>query len=128
MKKRHFLFLLLLGVAIVMPLVCFSQVATIRLSFTSQLDHNDESEFGHRIPPKPITATIDFAYGTISTSQSIEDVESYEIWDETQSVMLYAGDDEYEFVSALSQINQNVTIALVTHSYTHRGYLNSGSL
>lgn len=42
--------------------------------------------------------------------------------------MLYAGDDESEFVSALTQINQNVTIALVTHSDTLTGYLNAGSL
>lgn len=93
----------------------------ITLTFTQipHHDHNDESDFGHRLPPKPITAVIDFESNEFSLSQTIENIESYEIWDENQSVILYSGNDEYDFVQAVATLYYTrITLSIQTSAHS----------
>lgn len=91
----------------------------ITLTFTQipHHNHNDESDFGHRLPPKPITAVIDFESNEFSLSQTIENIESYEIWDENQSVILYSGNDESDFVQTVA-ILSDVDITILINAST----------
>lgn len=85
---------------------------TLPLYKTHQYDHNDESDFGHRTPPKPITAVIDFDSNEISISQPLEDIESYEVWTEDQTMLLYYGVDESEFIDYIGTLNQSAAISI----------------
>lgn len=92
----------------------------ITLTFTRipRNNHNDESDFGHRLPPKPITAVIDFESNEISLSQTLEDIESYEIWSEDQSTILYSGNDESYFIQTVAMYDQYITILINTSTYS----------
>ena len=123
--KRHFSQILIMLFMVVCSHISLCG-QSITLTFTQIPRLNfDENELKHRIPPTPSTAIIDFDANTISLSPHIDNIESYEIRDEGQEVILYAADDEAEFVKALSvlSINRNPAILIKTATHTFISYV-----
>ena len=119
MNKKICKIFILLFVIFCSHFSLWGQPVTLIFTQIPHHNHNDESDFGHRIPPKPITAVIDFESNEFSLSQTIENIESYEIWDENQSVILYSGNDESDFVQTVATLSDtSVTILINTTTTT----------
>lgn len=106
---------------------CWGQSLSIVLTkkHDYNYNHNDESEFGHRVPPRPITCTIDFTSSEISFSPDIEDIEYYELWDVSQSLLLYTGIDSSILVNTIRGLNQECILIVITDSMSYTGYINN---
>lgn len=99
MKPQVIRIITILCVFLCSQIYVLGQTITFPLTrFHQSLDHNDESEFGHRLPSRPIIAQIDFDSKQISLSQPIDDIESYEIWNEDRSEILYSTTNESDCV------------------------------
>lgn len=124
MKRHISQILIMLFMVVYSNISLCGQSITLTFNRIPQLNL-EESGFGHRIPPRPITAIIDFDANTISLSPHIDNIESYEIRDEEQEVVLYAGDNEAEFVKTLSvlSINRNRAILIKTATHTFISYV-----
>lgn len=105
---------------------CWGQSLSIVLTkkHDYNYNHNDESEFGHRVPPRPITCIIDFTSSEISFSPDIEDIEYYELWDVSQSLLLYTGTDSSTLVNTIRGLNQECMLIVITNSMSYTGYIN----
>lgn len=88
------------------------------------IDDDDRNPFGHRTPSRPLAGIIDFDSNEVILSGQVEEIESYEIWNEDLTTLLYSGCDEIEFIRTLSEIDENVMIVLHTSSYILKGHLN----
>lgn len=98
---------------------------TIRLSLFKipQNVIKEENGLGHRLPPKPIMAIIDFDSNEIIISQSVEEIETYEIWNENQSALLYSGTDEFDFIQTVANLSgEPITLIMTTSNYSLIGY------
>lgn len=100
---------------------------SVKVSLTPVVPPSDEdeekNEFGPRIPPRPLTGIIDFESDEIIFSRQVEDILSYEIWNEDRTVLFYSGDNESEFIQVLSGFDGPVAVIIHTLSYMLTGYM-----
>jgi len=120
MKPQVIRIITILCVFLCSQIYVLGQTITFPLTrFHQSLDHNDESEFGHRLPSRPIIAQIDFDSKQISLSQPIDDIESYEIWNEDRSEILYSTTNESDCVQAIAGLcDTPIIFSINTHTYT----------
>ena len=85
-------------------------------------DNNDKTNIGHRIPQRPVNCSIDFDAKTVYTAPMVEDIESYEIWNEARTILLGSYADDSDFVEALSATTEPVAIVLTTSTTRYVGY------
>lgn len=111
-QKYHILFLVFSLLSVLALRANPVSVTFIEVPHLQEGPDNEETGHGHRIPPRPIMCTIDFSAEDINFSQDVQDIESYEVWDESQSLCLYMADNEADFVQYLSVVNEPVTIIL----------------
>lgn len=116
--KRPLIFLLFL-----LTVVVFScgQTITIQINQNSSESNNNYSS-GHRVPPRPIVVTIDFEANELTFTPQLEDIESYEIWDEGEERLLSISYDSIGFINNLSSANGNVVIVINTPDRSYKGY------
>lgn len=106
-----------------------SWAQTLKLSLYKVAKTNSEEEqevkIGHRLPPVPIMAIIDFESNEVIIPQSVEDVEIYEIWNDNHSELKYSGSDEFDFIQTVANLNDEpITVVLTTSTYSLIGYPN----
>lgn len=85
----------------------------------------DPPERGHRSAPAPVYIEIDFESLSISGPEILEEVESYEIWDENHVACLCFTNDSSAFVETLSSLQPQTDYLIVmrTSDKTLSGYI-----
>lgn len=121
--KRPLIFLLFLLTVVVYS---YGQTVTIQLNHDSHID-NDNPSTTHRVPPRPITATIDFEANELTFTPQLEDIESYEIWDEGEERLISVSYDSIDFINNLSSANGNVVIVINTPDRSYKGYYSNSN-
>lgn len=116
--KRQLIYLLFLFALVVSS---YGQTVTIQLNYTLPND-NEEPESTHRIPPRPITVTIDFEANELTFTPQLEEIDSYEIWDEGEERLTSVSYDSIDFINNLSSANGNVVIVINTPDRSYKGY------
>lgn len=121
--KRPLIFLLFL-----LTVVVFScgQTITIQINQNSSESNNNYSS-GHRVPPRPITATIVFEVKELTFTPALEEIDSYEIWDEGEERLISVSYDSIDFINNLSSANGNVVIVINTPDRSYKGYYSNSN-
>lgn len=122
MKKLFFLLTLSFTLITLTHLNGFSQTITFSMNDVEQHNHNDVNGFKHRIPPRPITVTIDFEANELTFTPQLEEIDSYEIWDEGEERLISVSYDSIDFINNLSSANGNVVIVINTPDRSYKGY------
>ncbi len=73
------------------------------------------------MPARPIQCVIDTDTKEVTLIPYVDDILSYEIWDETQTMMLFSTDEPAEFVDHLLNSPSPVTIVITTNNKTYVG-------
>lgn len=115
--KRSLFFLLFLLTVIVYS---YGQIITLQLNENS--DINEIPSIKHRVPPRPIVVTIDFEANELTYTPNLEDIESYEIWDEGEERLISVSYDSIDFINNLSSANANVVIVINTPDRSYKGF------
>lgn len=90
-------------------------------------DHDpDVIAYGkHRIPPAPIMCFIDMEEGTVTFSSSVlDEIDSYQIYDESGKICLGAYDNAADFTTALTDLTGGYCLKFLTPKGTYTGYIN----
>lgn len=122
MKKLFFLLSLSFILITFTHLNGLSQTITFSMNDVEQHNHNDVNGFKHRIPPRPIVVTIDFEAKELTFTPALEDIDSYEIWDEGEERLISVSYDSIDFINNLSSANGNVVIVINTPDRSYKGY------
>ncbi len=105
-----------------MPLQRISaDTVDIPLQQNSNPDENDVPGLGHRMPSRPIQCVIDTDTKEVTLIPYVDDILSYEIWDEAQTIMLFSTDEPAEFVDHLLTSPSPVTIVITTNNKSYVG-------
>lgn len=115
--KRSLIFLFFL-----LNVVIYSCGQIITLQLNENSDINESSSIKHRVPPRPIVVTIDFEANELTFTPQLEDIESYEIWDEGEERLISVSYDSIDFINNLSSANGNVVIVINTPDRSYKGY------
>lgn len=79
----------------------------------------------HRIPPAPIMCFIDMEEGTVTFSSSVlDEIDSYQIYDESGKICLGAYDNAADFTTALTDLTGGYCLKFLTPKGTYTGYIN----
>lgn len=118
----------LLTLSLLIPVCNFiiaAQTLTLQLS-TEADDTGEKSEFGHRIPPRPITAIVDFDSRQIIFGCTADPIENYEIAGLNGDAVSETYETDSEFVQALGYYmatTQSITIRINCTNSSYIGTL-----
>ncbi len=73
------------------------------------------------MPARPIQCVIDTDTKEVTLLPYVDDILSYEIWDETQTMMLFSTDEPAEFVEHLLDSPSPATIVITTNNKSYSG-------
>lgn len=103
--------------------ICWGKTMTVELTKEPTPDHNNESRYGRRVPPKPVKCFIDFEIDEISFSPELEENIYYELWDASHTFVFYTGTDKSELIAKILEIKQDLQLVVVSDSQSYFGYL-----
>ncbi len=66
--------------------------------------------------------TIDFEANELTFTPDLEDIESYEMWDEGEERLISVSYDSIDFINNLSSANRNVVIVINTPDRSYKGF------
>ena len=104
------------------PITVLADTVEFPIVQLPDLDEQDTPGKGHRIPSRPVNCSIDFDAKTVYTAPMVEDIESYEIWNEARTILMGSYADDSDFVEALSATTEPVAIVLTTATTRYVGY------
>lgn len=78
----------------------------------------------HRMPPAPIMCFIDMDAGTVTFCSSVlDEIDSYQIYDESGEICIGAYDTPADFTTALTDLSGDYCLKFLTPKGTYTGYI-----
>ncbi len=99
----------------------FADIITTPLDEKKDKVPDEEPPIGQRMPACPIQCIIDTDTKEVTLTPYVDDILSYEIWDETKTMLLFSTDEPAEFVDHLLTSPSPVTIVITTNNKTYVG-------
>lgn len=117
---------ILLAFMLLIPMATLAAENEVTIILDQAAEEDDEPDYnegrGLRSAPAPIICVIDFAQRSVNVGIA-DEITSYEIWSDDQSVCLSASDDDASFVEALAELQGEYCVRFVSESRAFRGWI-----
>ena len=119
-------FCIFLSMIIALPLCCKADVSLPLIPPVIEDPDDGSPDYNkHKSPPAPVLCFINFETGAVSfSSAAVDEVEVYEICDESGEICLGSYGTAAEFVDALDNLSGEYCVRFITINGNYTGYIN----